>query len=84
MKIDEKRQYYETLFASYPDVVDTEVARQMLGGIGICTVLKLIHEGHLKHIHYLEQRYLIPKEWLIDYVMSDHYAIFKHSLKIQI
>lgn len=84
MEINEKRQHYETLFASYPDVVDTEVVRKMLGGIGICTVWKLIRAGHLKHFHYLEQKFLIPKEWLIDYVLSDHYANFKHSLKAQI
>lgn len=84
MKIDEKRQHYETLFASFPDVVDTVAVKQMLGGIGIGTVLKLIQEGHLKHFHYLEQRFLIPKEWLIDYILSDHYASFKQSLKAQI
>ena len=84
MEIDKKRQHYEALFTRYPDVVDTETVREMLGGIGICTVLKLIRKGHLKHFHYLEQKFLIPKEWLIDYIMSDYYANFKHSLKAQI
>jgi len=77
-------QYYETMFGAYPDVVDTETVRTMLGGIGICTVWKLIQSGHLRHIHYLEQCFLVPKDWLIEYVMSDHYSAYKHTLKSQI
>lgn len=84
MEKDSRRQYYERLFESYPDVVDTEIVRKMLGGVGMGTVWKLIRQGHLKHFHYLEQRFLIPKEWLIDYVLSDHYAEYKHFLKSQI
>jgi hypothetical protein len=78
------RQYYEMIFSEYPDVVDTETVRAMLGGIGICTVWKLIRGGHLRYIHYLEQCFLIPKDWLIDYVLSDHYSAYKHTLKSQI
>ena len=78
------RKHYEALFNSYPDVVDTETARIMLGGIGICTVWKLIRDGHLRHINYLEQSFLIPKDWLIDYIMGDHYATYKHTLKSQV
>ena len=80
----DKRLYYEKLFAAYPDVVDTKTVREMLGGIGIVSVRKLIRDGHLKCIYYLEQEFLIPKEWLIDYVISDHYAKFKNLLKVQI
>ena len=78
------RQYYERLFISQPDVLEPETVRQMLGGIGICTISKLIRAGHLKHIHYREQCYLIPKTWLIDYILSDHYQNFKKQLKGQI
>jgi len=78
------RQSYEELFNSQPDVLDTETVCQMLGGIGMTTVLKLIRGGHLKHIHYREQCFLIPKVWLIDYIMSDHYQSYKSKLKGQI
>lgn len=78
------RHYYDKLFENYPDVIDTETVRGMLGGIGIGTVWKLIRSGNLKHIHYLEQCYLVPKEWLIDYILSDHYANYKRNLSVQI
>ena len=84
MKLKKNRKHYETLFDSYPDVVDTETVKKMLGGIGICTVWKLIKNGHIRHIHYLEQSFLIPKDWLIDYIIGDHYAVYKHSLKSKI
>ena len=84
MKKQKNRQYYEVLFGKYPDVVDTETVRAMLGGIGISTVLKLIKNGHIKHIDYLEQCYLIPKDWLIDYVLGEHYANYKSHLSVHI
>jgi len=80
----ENRQYYEKLFSNQPDVLDTETVRQLLGGIGITTVWKLIRRGCLRHIHYREQCFLIPKAWLIDYIMSDHYQSYKSKLKGQI
>ena len=84
MENENKRQYYYRLFEGYPDVVDTETVREMLGGIGIGTVWKLIRGNHLKHIHYLEQCFLVPKEWLIDYILSDHYTNYKQNLSVQV
>jgi len=78
------RGHYEKPFAKYPDVLDTEEVRAMLGGIAIATVWKLIRRGHLKHIDYLEQCYLIPKDWLIDYILGDHYASYKNILRVQV
>ena len=84
MEKSKNRQYYEVLFAKYPDVVDTETVRVMLGGIGICTVWKLIRRGHLRYIFYLEQCYLVPKDWLIDYILGEHYAQYKKMLSVRI
>ena len=78
------RQYYEKLFAKYPDVLDTEEVRLMLGGVAIATVWKLIRRGHLKYIHYLEQCFLVPKDWLIDYILGEHYASYKKILSVQV
>lgn len=78
------RQYYEKLFTDYPDVVDTKTVRAMLGGVGENTVWQLIRAGHLQHIHYLEQTYLVPKDWLIDYITGEHYAQYKNKLKSQV
>lgn len=32
----------------------------------------------------LSKTYLIPKVWVIDYVLSEHYAEYKKKLKVQI
>lgn len=79
-----ERSYYEKLFKKYPDVVDTKTFCEMLGGIGITTVWKLIKGNHIKYINYLDQAYLIPKVWVIDYVLGEHYKEFKKKLKSQV
>ena len=84
MEAKRNRKYYEVRFAKYPDVLDTEQVRVMLGGIAIATVWKLIRRGHLRYIDYLEQCYLIPKDWLIDYILGEHYAKYKLILSVQI
>ena len=84
MKKEDPRLYYEDLFAEYPDVIDTTTARKMLGNIGVGTILKLIREKQIRCIHYLEHRILIPKDWLIEYVISNHYAEYRKQLKGQI
>lgn len=78
------RAYYETLFRDYGDVVDTETIRIMMGGICMNTVLKLIRSGKLQSIYYRGQGYIVPKTWLIDYVLSDHYREYKDKLRVQI
>ena len=84
MKQGKDRQYYENLFCDQPDVLDTTTVRELLGGIGIKTMFKLTHEGHLKHFRNHGHYILVPKIWLIDYIMSDHYQGYKHKLKHQI
>ena len=78
------REYYEKLFQKYPDIVDTKTFCEMLGGIGITTAWKMIRGNHVKHIYYLGQAYLIPKVWVIDYIMGDHYKDFKKKLKTHV
>lgn len=77
------RAYYKELYKDYPDLVTLEQFRQMLGGIGDTTARKLIRGNHVKHF-YIRGSYLIPKKSVIDYVLSDHYAEYKHSLKVQV
>ena len=78
------RQYYENLFDNQPDVLDTEAARRLLGGIAYATICKLIRNGHLKHILYQDKSYQIPKVWLIDYILSEHYQHNSKKFKSQI
>lgn len=77
------RKYYERLFAEYPDVVTVTEFCAMLGGICDKTARKLIRENHIKHF-YIGATYLIPKEWVIEYVLSDHYAQYKKSLRVKV
>ena len=74
------RNYYKELFAEYPDVVTLPEFRKMLGGIGDSTARKLMRSGCI-HRYYIRNTYLIPKESVIDYVLSEHYADYKKKLK---
>ena len=53
----------------------------MLGGIGDKTARKLIRENRVQHF-CIRCTYLIPKAWVIDYVLSEHYTEYKKTLKV--
>jgi hypothetical protein len=55
----------------------------MLGGIGDGTARKLMRAKKVKHF-YIRDTYMIPKEYVIDYVTGEHYAEYKYDLKVQI
>ena len=75
------RASYEQLFQSYSDVVTLPEFSIMLGGIGDKTARKLIRENRVQHF-YIRCTYLIPKAWVIDYVLSKHYTEYKKILKV--
>lgn len=75
--------YYKKLFSSYADVVDLVTFRKMLGGISEKAALRLVHENHVKHF-YIGQQYLIPKLYVIEYVMSQHYEEYRKCLKVSV
>lgn len=77
------RKELEKLFSSYPDVVDLQQFRQMLGGIGDGTARKLMQEQLVQH-YVIRCTYYIPKQSVIEYVMSKHYKNYSKSLKAQI
>jgi uncharacterized protein (UPF0218 family) len=77
------RSHYDELYADYPDVVTFAEFRQMLGGIGDTTARKLMRAGIVHHF-YIRDTYLIPKASVIDYVLSEHYAGYKYTLKVQV
>ncbi len=66
------RKFYERIWASYPDVVNLLQFRKMLG-IGDCYARKLMHENRVKHF-FIKPDFMIPKVWVIDFVMSKYYA----------
>ena len=77
------KQYYRKKFKEYPDVVTLEQFRDMLGGIGDSTARKLMRAKKVKHF-YIRDTYMIPKEYVIEYVTGEHYEEYKYSLKVQI
>ena len=77
------KEYYEERFKDYPDLVNLEQFREMLGGIGDTTARKLMRQNKVKHF-YIRSTYLIPKANVIDYVLGEHYAEYKYSLKVLI
>ncbi len=77
------RKGYNEKFKSYPDVVNLVTFRKMLGGIGQETALKLMQNNHVKHF-YIETTYLIPKEYVVDYVLSKHYKKYKKRLRVRV
>ena len=74
---------YKKLYELYPDVVTLEQFRSMLGGIGYKTAAKLVRDNHVKHFN-VRHTYLIPKVWVIEYVLGDHYARYRKELKVQV
>ena len=78
------REHYENLFESYPDVVDLETVQLMLGGVSETFVRRILQRGILKSFMLDMKAYMIPKEYLIDYVVSPVYQEYKHKLKVQI
>ena len=44
----QNNNYTQEMFADYPDVVDANQLSDMLGGIGIRTVYKLLRTGKIK------------------------------------
>lgn len=77
------RKFYESYFASYPDLVSLDQFRKMLGGLGEVQARKLMRQNHVKHF-YVRGTYLIPKANVIDYVLGPHYTKDRLKLKAQI
>ena len=60
------------MFEDYPDVLTTEQARTALG-IGMNAMYRLLSEKKINHMR-VGRKILIPKRFLIDYVLGECYA----------
>jgi len=74
------RKYLEKRFEGFSDVVNLTELRAMMGGIGESTVRKLLRANRIEHF-YINTTYYIPKEKVIDYLLSPHYAKYRLKLK---
>jgi excisionase family DNA binding protein len=60
-------ELYKVMFTDYPDVVNVEQLSEMLGGVSIKTVYRLLKEGTIKSL-YVGKRYRIPKLYVMEYL----------------
>lgn len=63
------KQCYLEMFKDYPDVVNVETLRQMLGGIHKSLAYRLIRSNKIKHLT-IGSTYRIPKLWIIQYIQK--------------
>ena len=71
---------YETRLRDYPDLLTVKELPPILGGICDRTAFELIHKSKIKHFR-IGNKYLIPKAYLIDFMMSEDYSIFKKNVE---
>ena len=74
------RKELKILFSKYPDVVSLPELCAMMGGIGDSTARKLLRNGRIKSL-MVRSTYYIPKKYVIDYLLSDHYKMYQQELK---
>lgn len=55
----------------------------MLGGISEHAARRLMRENRVKH-YFVSLTYMIPKVWIVEYVLSEDYEEYKEKLKVQI
>ena len=67
----------------YDDVVTLNEFRKMLGGLGEVQARRLLQNKTVKSFK-IRGEYHIPKQCVIDYVLSTHYAKYRQILKAQI
>ncbi len=62
------KENYEVMFTSYPDVVNIQQLKNMLG-IGITLAYRLVKKGTIKAIR-IGREYKIPKSNVIEYLIK--------------
>ncbi len=60
---------YPVMFTEYPDVVNTDQLCEMLGGVAIKSVYRLLREGKIKAFR-IGKGYKIPKVSVIEYITA--------------
>ena len=63
-------QMKQDMFAEYPDVVDVEQLRRMLGGISRKLAYRLLASGELRSVR-IGRSYRIPKLCVIEYLTGE-------------
>lgn len=60
-------QAYKLMLCEYPDVLNSKQVAELLGGVSIKTVYKLLQTGEIEHF-VIGHRYFIPKINIFKYL----------------
>ena len=69
MNQNQAKEYYKKLFVN-PDVLTVEDATNLLGFKSQTGVIRRIHQNRIRYLK-VGRNFMIPKEYLIDYLLSD-------------
>ena len=72
----------EKMFAGYPDVVNVDQLREMLGGIGYKAAYGLLHDGSIRFFK-IGKAFRIPKINIIEYLQRNSEIYILLSVKIK-
>ena len=64
------KENYSIMFTNYPDIVNIEQMRNMLGGIGVTLAYRLLKKGKINFIK-IGREYKIPKTCIIQYLLKE-------------
>lgn len=65
------KEQYSKMFSNYPDIIDIEQMRDMLGGISRTLAYRLIKENEVKAMK-IGRQYKIPKANIISYIINQN------------
>lgn len=69
--MEEIRNYpIDNMFQEYPDVVNVKLLSEMLGGISMKSVYKLLNQNKIGHLK-IGRSFLIPKYHVIQYIKKE-------------
>ena len=66
------KEQYSIMFTNYPDIINIEQMRNMLGGISLTLANRLIKENKIKAIK-IGRQYKIPKANIISYIINQNW-----------
>ena len=69
MNQNQAKEYYKKLFVNYPDVLSVEEATTLLGFKSQTTIIRRIHQHRIRCLK-VGRSFMIPKEYLIDYLLD--------------
>lgn len=65
-----KNYQIDNMFQEYPDVVNVKLLSEMLGGISMKSVYKLLNQNKIGHLK-IGRSFLIPKYHIIQYLKKE-------------